>query len=130
MPLVITINPNSGELQSNISLLSLCNTWYPRHFPSCCCSPVGRVFFLFTCTTCRRVSEREEGCLYCLHVYVCQCTCMHACLVDCVCQCLHMACVIFVQFDISSGHTNSHQNDLISPQRFSSVKVCSPIDCE
>lgn len=26
MPLVITIKPNSGELQSNISLLSLCNT--------------------------------------------------------------------------------------------------------
>lgn len=44
MPLVITINPNSGELQSNISLLSLCNTQYLRHFPSCSWFP-GGIFF-------------------------------------------------------------------------------------
>lgn len=73
MPLVITINPNSGEVQSDISLLSLCNTWYLRHFPSCCCCAAEIVFcfFLFTCTTCRHVSEDNTTIqtLYCFNVY-------------------------------------------------------------
>lgn len=105
MPLVITINPNSGELQSNISLLSLCNTWCPRHFPSCCRSPFEVVFFFYSHVAHVGVWVKTIRTLYhmCINIDVPMCT--HICFI--MCQCLHIACVTCVQSDISTPHTHT-----------------------
>lgn len=92
MPLVITINSKSGELQSDISLLSLCNTSYLRHFPSCCGCTVELFFYLFFNMYHMLAHEWRQYRLYCLNVYVFPCTSM--------CESL-----LFVQFDISTPHT-------------------------
>lgn len=113
MPLVITINPNSGELLSNISLLSLCNTWYLRRFPSCFCSP-GAISFTYWQIPHIVLCSGEEV----SSTDICK-------LVFFFCQCLHM--FVLDLYSLTFPHhalwlAHRDQNDLISPLGFTSVK--------